>query len=41
MERQSDEAGLSLSHPQAWTALAAAGLFLFGVIFAGILVGRY
>jgi hypothetical protein len=40
-ERLSDEAGLSLSHPQTWAAFAAAGLFLLGVVFAGILLWRY
>lgn len=41
MDRLSDQAGLSLWHPQTWTALAAAGLFVFGVIFASVLVWRH
>lgn len=41
MRRLSDEAGLSLSHPQTWTAIAAAGLFVVGVVCAIALVCRY
>jgi hypothetical protein len=40
-ERQSNQAGLSMRHPQTWTALTAAGLFVLGVISAGILVWRH
>jgi hypothetical protein len=39
-KRPSVEAGLTLAHPQTWTGFAAAGLFIAGVIFAGVLVGR-
>lgn len=41
VERPSVQAGLSLSHPQTLTALAAAGFFVLGVIFAGILVFQH
>jgi hypothetical protein len=41
MDRISDQAGLNLWHPQTLTALAAAGLFVSGVIFAGVLVCRH
>jgi hypothetical protein len=39
-ERPSDEMGLTLSHPLTWTALAAAGLFMLGVVSAAVLVWR-
>lgn len=40
-ERPSASAGLSASPPQTWTALAAAGLFVLGIISEGILVWRH
>jgi hypothetical protein len=39
--RPSARAGLTILHPQAWTATMAAGLFVFGVLFAGIVVYRH
>jgi hypothetical protein len=38
VERPSAHAGLELEHPQTWTALGAAVLFLLGVVFAAALV---
>jgi hypothetical protein len=40
VERPSAQAGLSVSHPQTWTALIAAGLFVLGVLFASVVVAR-
>lgn len=40
-ERPSAQAGLSVSHPQTWTALMAAGLFIVGVLFAGVVIARH
>ena len=40
-ERPSTEIGLSLSHPQTWTAIAAAGLFVLGIVSLGVLIWRY
>jgi len=39
-ERPSTQAGLSVSHPQTWTALIAAGLFVLGILFAGAVIAR-
>ena len=41
MERPSAQAGLSVSHPQTWTALMAAGLFVLGILFAGAVIARH
>jgi hypothetical protein len=39
-DRPSDREGLGISHPQTLTALTAAGLFIVGLVFAGVLIGR-
>lgn len=41
VERPSEHAGLVMSHPQSWTASMTAGLFVLGVVFAGVLISRH
>lgn len=40
-ERPSARAAISILHPQTWTALLAAGLFVVGVLSAGVVVYRH
>jgi hypothetical protein len=39
--RPSAEIGLSFSHPQTWTAIVSAFLFLSGVAFSVVLIWRH